>query len=71
VIIHDFNLRRSFLGPHKANPELVVDPDAVLAGAIARQGFEPVAGRRQIWIIGSICTLYVLRQAYRRSMAAY
>lgn len=46
VVINDFNIRRTVVSPDKANPELVVYPDRILALAIAAQGFEMVARRR-------------------------
>jgi hypothetical protein len=46
VIVHDFNVRRTFRGPNKANAELVVDPDRVLPLAITSQRLKAVAGRR-------------------------
>jgi hypothetical protein len=45
MIVHDFYVGRLVLGPDEADPVLVVDPNAVLALAIAREGLEAVAGR--------------------------
>src|SRR5208282_4390076 len=45
VVVRDLDRRRSFFRPDEANPELVVDPDAVLALAVSFKRFEPVAGR--------------------------
>jgi hypothetical protein len=46
MVIDNFNVLRTFGGPDKADPELVVDPDGVLPRAIALEGFKPIAGRR-------------------------
>src|SRR5690554_4670175 len=45
VVVNDLHLLRSGVGPHEADPPLVVDPDAVLPGPIALQRLEPVPGR--------------------------
>jgi hypothetical protein len=42
--VDDLDIMGTIL-PHKTNPPLVVDADAVLADAIPRQGFQPIAGR--------------------------
>ena len=44
VVVHDLDPVRAVLLPEKQAP-LVVDPDAVLPGAVALQRFELVAGR--------------------------
>jgi len=44
MVVHDFYVGRLVLGPDEADPVLVVDPNAVLALAIAREGLEAVAG---------------------------
>jgi hypothetical protein len=45
VVVHDLDLARARRRPAEADPELVVDADAVLAGSSPFQGFEPVARR--------------------------
>jgi len=45
MVVDDFDIVRFVLGPDEADPVLVVDPNAVLALAIAREGLEAVAGR--------------------------
>src|SRR3546814_5121700 len=45
VVVHDFYVFGVRAIPAKADPELVVDPDAVLALAIAPQGFQTIARR--------------------------
>jgi hypothetical protein len=47
MVIHDFHLLRISAAPNETNPPLVIDADAVLAGTIAFQGFQPVARRRK------------------------
>ena len=46
MIIDNFDVQRSFVRPAKADPPLLVDPNAPLARAITLQGFQTVAGRR-------------------------
>jgi hypothetical protein len=48
MIVHDLDIQRVIGAPAKAHPPLVVDPNAVLALAIALQCFEPVAGRKML-----------------------
>lgn len=52
VIVDDLNVRRAGLasGPGEADAPLIVDADAVFAGAVALQCFEAVA-----WECGQIC----------------
>src|SRR6185436_10586547 len=45
MIIHDFNIVRLVLGPDEADPVLVVDPDAVLALAVAGESLQAITGR--------------------------
>jgi hypothetical protein len=45
MIIDDFDVLWTLRGPPEANSPLVVDPNAVLAGPISSQGFEPVTWR--------------------------
>jgi hypothetical protein len=45
VVVNDLHLLRSGVGPHEADPPLVVDPDAVLSDPIALGGLKPVSGR--------------------------
>jgi hypothetical protein len=47
VVIDNFDVDRAgrAFGPLKADPPLVIDPDAVLALSIALQSFQPVAGQ--------------------------
>ena len=46
MVIHNFNVVRVFALPAEANPILIVDPDAVLPGTVAFEGFQAVAGRQ-------------------------
>jgi|TARA_R110002020_G_scaffold169661_3_gene358961 hypothetical protein len=45
MVVNNFDILRTSVFPNKANTPLIVDPDAVLACAIAPQEFEPIAGR--------------------------
>ena len=45
MAVNDLHLLPYGVGPHEADPPLVIDPDAVLSGTIALDCFEPVAGR--------------------------
>lgn len=45
MVIDNFYILGAFGCPHEADAPLVVDADAVLALAVALQGFKPVAGR--------------------------
>jgi len=42
MAIYDFYLKSIPFAPDKTKTILIVDPDAVLAGAITPQGFQPV-----------------------------
>jgi len=44
-MIYDFNVIRIAPGPPEADAPLIVDPDAMLAGTVALQFLQPVAGR--------------------------
>jgi hypothetical protein len=45
VVIDDFDIGWSFLFPFKADPELVVNPNAVLAGAFTLEGLQSIAAK--------------------------
>jgi len=45
MIVYDFNFERIARPPCKANPVLIVHPDAVLAFPITFERFQPVAWR--------------------------
>jgi hypothetical protein len=45
MIIEHFDLLCAGVGPAKAHPELIVDADRMLPGAVARQGFETISWR--------------------------
>jgi hypothetical protein len=47
MIIHDFHLLRIATAPDEANPPLIINADAVLAGAVTFQGFQPITRRRK------------------------
>ncbi len=46
MIVNNLDLLWSSVGPHEADPPLIIDPDAVLASTIAFQHFQPIAGRK-------------------------
>jgi hypothetical protein len=45
VIIHDFDFMRIAAAPYEAEPPLIVDSDAVLAGAVALERLQAISGR--------------------------
>src|SRR6266536_5357254 len=62
VVIDDFDIARTLLGPDEADAPLIVDADRVLPSAISRERFE----------IGSPeahASRFVIRQAYSRPKA--
>ena len=46
VIVHDLDVIGVTVAPPEADPPLLVDPNAELAGAITNQRLEPVARQR-------------------------
>ena len=47
MVIHNFHLMCIPVAPDETDPPLVIDPDAVLANAVAFQEFQPIARRRK------------------------
>ena len=45
MVVHNLDLMRAVVAPDEDQAPLPVDPDGVLAGAVAAQGLQPVAGR--------------------------
>jgi hypothetical protein len=45
VIVDNLNIFRVAAGPHKADPELVIDPDRMLPWAVTLERLQFVAGR--------------------------
>jgi hypothetical protein len=45
VIIHDFDFVRIAAAPYEAESPLIVDADAVLAGAVALEPLQSISGR--------------------------
>src|ERR671924_888211 len=43
VVVHDLNFLGDSVGPGKADPPLVVDPDAVLTLTVTLESLQPVA----------------------------
>jgi hypothetical protein len=46
MVVYDFDFRRAFRRPFKADPELIVDPDRVATLPITQQRFKSIAWRR-------------------------
>jgi hypothetical protein len=46
MVVHDFDLRRTFRRPNEANPELIVNADRVLPLAIPSERLKAIARRR-------------------------
>jgi hypothetical protein len=46
MIVGNFNVHRSVRCPSKANSELIVHSDRVLAATIIRKSFQPIARRQ-------------------------
>ena len=67
MIIDDFHIFGACNRPAEADPELIVDADAVLPRAAALQSFKPVTGRNAK-ILDSTCNLQ-LPQLAPRSVA--
>lgn len=72
MVVHDFHLLRVATAPDEADPPLVIDAYTVLARAVAFQGFQPIARRReqiaqcpspvQVFQLPPGCALNVRRQ---------
>jgi hypothetical protein len=45
-MVGNLNVRRPCIGPNEADPELIVDADAVLSRSITYQRFEAITRRR-------------------------
>ena len=49
VVVDDLHVFGVAILPDETDPVLIVDSDAVLSAAIAREGFQPIAGKcRQV-----------------------
>jgi len=46
VVINEFNIMGTVIGPHKANPPLIVDADAVLSLTIGLQLLQSITRHR-------------------------
>jgi hypothetical protein len=64
VIIYYFHIFRSHIRPHKADPELAIDSNAVLALSVAAQCFQMVS-RRGSQEIQAVCTVEHLELSFR------
>jgi len=58
VVIDDLDIFRPGIGPHEAEPPLVVDPDAVLSGTVPAELLKSVAGRYSKVCQGFCCVQY-------------
>src|SRR5690625_3266913 len=67
VVVNDLHLLRSGVGPHEADPPLVVDPDAVLSGPITLERLETVAGRDSE-VFERLCGPHLTQLAQRDAM---
>jgi hypothetical protein len=47
MIIGDFDLECIAVMPYEADPELIVDPDAVLSSAVTLERFQAIAGENR------------------------
>jgi hypothetical protein len=45
LIVRDLDILRAVGRPSEANTKLIVDPNAILSGAVPLEGFKPVARR--------------------------
>jgi hypothetical protein len=64
MVVHDLNVLSTYSRPAEANPELIVNTDAILPGAIALERFEPIA-RRHPEILEPSCDLQLPKLASR------
>jgi hypothetical protein len=63
VVIDDFHIVGTIVSPHKTDPPLIVDTDAVLPGPISSQGFQAIArGNPKILQARRHCQLSELAQ---------
>lgn len=58
MVVDYFNIFCVPVSPDEAHPPLVIDPDAVLAGAVISQGFQAVA-RRRTQVIQADCSVEI------------
>ena len=67
MAIYNLNVVRIFALPPKTNPILVVDPDAVLPGAVGLQPLQPVS-RRHLEIAQLARTIQLRQLAKRHAL---
>ena len=46
MVVHNLNIDRTTIRPRKANAELIIDPDAMLALSVTAQLLQAVSRRR-------------------------
>ncbi|AOY60153.1 uncharacterized protein Dmul_33830 [Desulfococcus multivorans] len=64
MVIHNFDIRRPGRSPAKTDAKLTVDPNTVLPGTIAFQGFQTIAGRH-LKIVKACCDLKLPKLSHR------
>lgn len=70
VVIDDLDVPHAVLGPDEADAKLVVDANAVLALAVSRQRFQPVARRvRNASSVAALSSCWSLRSATAAKLA--
>ena len=67
MVVNDLHLLWPGVGPHEADPPLVVDPDAVLTNSVALESLEPVA-RRNTEILEHLSGSHLTKLAQRDPM---
>ncbi len=67
MVVNDFHLLWSCVGPHEADPPLVVDPDTVLADPVTLERFEP-ATRRDAEVVEDLRRSHLTKLAQRDTM---
>jgi len=64
MVLNDLHLLWASVGPHEADPPLVIDSDAVLAGSITLQSFQPVPWW-ETKIVNRFCSPHLTKLAQR------
>jgi hypothetical protein len=67
VVVNDLNLLGAGVGPHEADPPLVIDPDAVLPDTIALERLESVA-RWDPKIVEHLCGTHLAKLPERNPL---
>jgi len=48
MVVHDLHIACLVYGPDETNPKLIVDPNAVLPGAISLERLQSITGKGQV-----------------------